>query len=223
MDILFIRHGKTKGNEKKRYIGRTDEPLSESGKAQILTLKKQQLPIVERLYVSPMKRCLETAKLLYQTTPLQQVEALKECDFGLFEGKNYLELSDSYEYQQWIDSNGQMDFPEGESLHSFKKRSYQAFYQMVEEAQNMGLQSIGMIAHGGTIMSILERIVTPNREFYQWHVENGDGYFLKEVGKIQSKKRTSHSNQGDKERKSYTIEEKQIEKLSNFLKKRSGE
>ena len=31
MKIIFIRHGQTKGNEEKRYIGRTDELLSQKG------------------------------------------------------------------------------------------------------------------------------------------------------------------------------------------------
>ena len=31
--ILLIRHGKTQGNLERRYIGRTDEPLCEAGRA----------------------------------------------------------------------------------------------------------------------------------------------------------------------------------------------
>ena len=31
MEIILIRHGKTKGNLEKRYIGVTDEPLTDEG------------------------------------------------------------------------------------------------------------------------------------------------------------------------------------------------
>ena len=31
MEIYLVRHGKTKGNEEHRYVGRTDEALSEAG------------------------------------------------------------------------------------------------------------------------------------------------------------------------------------------------
>ena len=31
MRIVLLRHGQTPGNVLKRYIGRTDEPLSEAG------------------------------------------------------------------------------------------------------------------------------------------------------------------------------------------------
>ena len=32
MRLLFLRHGMTKGNQERRYIGVTDEPLSEEGR-----------------------------------------------------------------------------------------------------------------------------------------------------------------------------------------------
>lgn len=43
MKIIFIRHGKTKGNLEKRYIGKTDESLCEIG---IKELKKIYIPNV---------------------------------------------------------------------------------------------------------------------------------------------------------------------------------
>ena len=41
IELLFIRHGATEGNLRRRYIGRTDEPLCEAGIAQVETLRKQ--------------------------------------------------------------------------------------------------------------------------------------------------------------------------------------
>ena len=35
MEIVLIRHGATAGNIEKRYIGTTDEPLCDTGTAQI--------------------------------------------------------------------------------------------------------------------------------------------------------------------------------------------
>ena len=35
-DMALIRHGMTPGNEEHRYIGRTDEPLSQKGREQLL-------------------------------------------------------------------------------------------------------------------------------------------------------------------------------------------
>ena len=63
MKWILIRHGQTQGNRERRYIGcRTDEPLCPEGIAQ---LQNRHYPPVSRVFVSPMRRCVETANLLY--------------------------------------------------------------------------------------------------------------------------------------------------------------
>ena len=52
-------------------------------------------------------------------------------DFGEFEGKNYIELQKDPNYQAWIDSNGTLPFPGGESREAFIKRCEQGFYRML--------------------------------------------------------------------------------------------
>ena len=63
-----------------------------------------------------MKRCLETAALIYPNLSMDTNVLLRECDFGKFENKNYHELSEVKEYQEWIDSNGTLPFPNGEGM-----------------------------------------------------------------------------------------------------------
>ena len=100
--FYLIRHSITKGNLEKRYIGaKTDEPLCKAGYE---LLKEKHYPKVEKVIASPMKRCIETAQLLFPDTQIQIEESLRECDFGEFENKNYQELSQSKAYQAWIDS-----------------------------------------------------------------------------------------------------------------------
>ena len=60
IELLFIRHGATEGNLRRRYIGRTDEPLCEAGIAQVKALQKRGLS-VDRLFVSPLLRTRQTA------------------------------------------------------------------------------------------------------------------------------------------------------------------
>ena len=89
--ILLIRHSMTAGNKLGRYIGaRTDEPLCEEG---IRLLENFSYPPVQRVFVSPMRRCRETAEILFPGAKKETEEHLKECDFGIFENKNYQELS----------------------------------------------------------------------------------------------------------------------------------
>ena len=110
--MFLIRHGKTKGNLEHRYIGRTDESLCEKGKEELL---RRRAPEVQRVYASPMRRCIQTAEILYPAREFLKVEDFRECDFGRFEGKNYQELSKDPGYQAWIDSGGSLAFPGGES------------------------------------------------------------------------------------------------------------
>ena len=64
MKIYLIRHSMTEGNKEKRYIGTTDESLCPEG-IQLLEKKKGMYPEVTYVYVSPMKRCMQTAEIIY--------------------------------------------------------------------------------------------------------------------------------------------------------------
>ena len=66
MEIVLIRHGATAGNIEKRYIGTTDEPLCDTGMVQIQEyMRAGCYPQVQALYVSPLKRCRQTAEFIY--------------------------------------------------------------------------------------------------------------------------------------------------------------
>ena len=94
MKIVLIRHGATAGNIKKRYIGITDEDLCASGIESIHNnIKAGYYQEVQAVYVSPMKRCRQTAKLIYPEYKQHIVPDFRECDFGIFEGKNFLAMS----------------------------------------------------------------------------------------------------------------------------------
>lgn len=170
MKIIFIRHGKTNGNLEKRYIGRTDEPLSTIGRNELLEIKYPDCDIV---IVSKMKRCIETAELIYPDRKIAAVRGLEECDFGDFEGRNYRELSGNTDYQSWIDSGGKLPFPNGENTEAFKKRCIEAFKKAVAEYSDY--ETISFVIHGGTIMSILEKYAVPKMDYYDFQMKNGHG------------------------------------------------
>ena len=122
-DMALIRHGMTPGNEEHRYIGRTDEPLSQKGREQLLTLQKKGVyPAAACVAASPLERCRQTAELLYPGQAPCVFDQFREMDFGAFEGHNYEELKADARYQAWIDSNGTLPFPQGESREQFQRR-----------------------------------------------------------------------------------------------------
>ena len=125
--LYLIRHGQTEGNKKKRYIGVTDEPLCEEGKS---FLREMKYPALQAVYVSPMRRCAETAEILFPDRPVHVIEELAECDFGDFENKNYEELTGNPDYQVWIESGGTLPFPGGDlqAQSSWLSKSHDRLY-----------------------------------------------------------------------------------------------
>ena len=115
-------------------------------------------------------------RLLNGRTVLAEPD-LRECDFGIWEGKNYKMLNGDPLYQEWIDSGGTLPFPEGESPEHFAGRCRSAFFRLsqrfLESPEDTGV----MVVHGGTIMSVLSGFgVDEKRErygFYDYQAENG--------------------------------------------------
>ena len=173
MKWVLVRHGQTQGNLERRYIGcRTDEPLCQHG---IEALSGKNYPPVRHVFASPMKRCIETAGLLYPDIPIENVSDFRECDFGDFENKNYAELNGREDYQAWIDSGGEMPFPNGESRAEFALRCVRAFESLIRRDIR---EDCAIIAHGGTIMAIMEKYARPSGGYYDFQVKNGAGYVL---------------------------------------------
>lgn len=180
--LAFIRHGATQGNLEKRYIGRTDEPLCDTGIRQALSLRNYNLPN-EHIFVSPLKRTLETARLIFPEGEYITEEAFRETDFGIFEGKSAAELSDNKEYRLWVDSMCRAPIPGGESVTDFKKRCINAFTKIINALPD-GTEA-SFVVHGGVIMAILEEFAENKTNFYDYHIKNGKFIICRfENGKI---------------------------------------
>lgn len=162
MKIILIRHGKTEGNYKKRYIGKTDEPLFDTKSIE------GEYPKCNNIISSPMTRCIETAKFIYPNRKVTVCDNLRECDFGDFENKSYKDLKDDEYYKKWLKSMGTLPFPNGESHESFKKRCVKGFYECLDG------RDTAFIIHGGSIMAIMQELFGGG--FYDYQVKNGGGY-----------------------------------------------
>ncbi len=174
MILTFVRHGKTPGNLRKAYIGRTDESLAPEGVEAVrhLQLGRFAPQYWQKLFSSPMKRCVETAAILCpRQTPLL-LDELREADFGMFEGKSYEELKELPEYCRWLDSMGNGSIPEGESTPAFKKRCCDAFEKLADQLVSEPFDQVGFVLHGGVIMAIMERFSAEQKPFYHWQIPN---------------------------------------------------
>lgn len=191
INLTLIRHGKTPSNLEHRYLGVTEEALSGEGRKQLEILaEKDILKKPWLLFISPMLRCQESAGILFPGRKAYPIEEWREMNFGAYEGKNYEDLKNDSYYQKWIDSNGTLPFPEGESQQEYIKRCHRgllAATKIIEEkiarevAENQMTESqhrnITAVVHGGTIMALLHILAGGN--YFDYQVKNGGGYCCK--------------------------------------------
>lgn len=153
-----------------------------------------------KLYVSPMRRCRETAAILFPGVRSTVVDDFREMNFGEFEYKNYRELNGNPSYQAYIDSGGETAFPGGESKRAFCERVVRAAEPLIfpnqfqsarstpdserpqketeDKAGSSGSSDSGsglivLVAHGGTIMAIMDRFSSPHEDYFSWQVAPG--------------------------------------------------
>ena len=157
---LWVRHGITDENEKGCYLGHLDVPLHPKGEAQVRqlarTLEKglQGAPLT-RIYASDLARCMQTAQLISQTLSLSMkpipVEALREINFGDWDGKTYEQLMqrDPIEVSRWISNPYNHQPPNGETLLEMGERVDRWLTDLI--AHQGKDETIVLVSHGGPI------------------------------------------------------------------------
>ncbi len=175
---VLIRHGRTKGNDERRFIGsRSDIGLSPEGIREALAAKEAVRSLLPgddiRVFSSPMKRAAETAGLLFDSCPVTQIDGFAEIDFGDFDGKNHEELDGDPVYQAWIDSGGVIPVPGGESRDEFTARTLDAFYEVIRDCRE---ETAVIVCHMGTIFSVMSSLT--DGDYYDFTVGHLEGYIL---------------------------------------------
>lgn len=157
--VYLIRHGRTALQAEKRYQGITDAPLSPEGRAELTRAKIRPA----RVYVSPLCRARETASILFPQADQIVVPDLHEMDFGAFEGRNYMEMENDPDYRAWVDGLCLGPCPGGESRDQYCDRVCRAFGEVLSLAEKEGDDPVVIVAHGGTQMALLDRLVRTER------------------------------------------------------------
>lgn len=160
VELTLIRHGMTASNEARRYLGRTDEGLSAEGRERL----RADCRPGEFLFSGPMRRCRETAELLFGGREYVLIPEWTEIDFGDFEGKSFEELRGNPAYQAWLESGGSLPFPGGESREAFTERTMKGYERMLamlpweelkgKDAVCERTVRVTAVVHGGTVMAL---------------------------------------------------------------------
>jgi len=130
-------------------------PLSPLGIAQCLQLQIELEAFdFERCLVSPMRRCLETREIVAPQPPFEIEAALREIDFGTWEGETleWLQANDPSGLAERRRDPVHFRPPQGESFADVAQR-----LQPVVEKLRRQLRWL-VVAHRGTL-GVLERLL----------------------------------------------------------------
>jgi len=159
--MYLIRHLPTAGNHGKKYIGWTDEPI-EPVSDLIWTFPMPESGIV---YGSDLIRARESAALLFPRAGYVADARLRECHFGDFEGKTYVELEMDNDYRSWLNDPHLFSPRGGESLADVEKRVMEALVSLPNGAV--------AVTHGGPIRIALTRFSPELQDFWSWQIPHG--------------------------------------------------
>src|SRR6516165_10241311 len=104
---LLLRHGQTPMSVQKRYAGRTDAPLTDTGVRQAVAAAKRLAPAgLDAIVASPLQRTVRTAEEVAAVTgiPVLTDEGFRETDFGAWEGLTFAEVRERWpaELATWL-------------------------------------------------------------------------------------------------------------------------
>ena len=160
--IIAVRHGETAWNVAARIQGQLDVGLNDTGRWQARrvgeALSGEEISAV---YTSDLGRAHETACSIGEASrvPVIAEQGLRERSFGLFEGKTFSEIEETWPDHalQWRKRIPEWQPPAGgESLLELRERVTRTMQALA--ARHPG-QQIVVVAHGG-VLDALYRIAT---------------------------------------------------------------
>ena len=158
MELFFIRHGQTDYNAQKRFQGRVDVPLNETGRQQAANMRaalSDDLPQIVRIYSSPLCRATETARLVASNLSIVRLDGrLIEISLGEYDGRLEADIEQEIgksNYAAWRNSHFVQSAPGGESLASAMQRA-NAFLQRLDALPVEC--SVAIVSHQGMLMAI---------------------------------------------------------------------
>ena len=127
MQIYLIRHGEIDSNVKKIYAGTSEEPLNANGRRQVESLASRlEGRGIELIYTSPLRRAVETAKILSEKlkVPLVVERDLREILLGPLDGLSHNQVITQYPeiWKIWNENPAELKLEGMEPLETVQQR-----------------------------------------------------------------------------------------------------
>lgn len=172
MELIVVRHGETRFNREKRYLGALDPPLTERGLAQARSLR-EGLPPVGAILSSPLLRARQTAALLCpEGQAFVCADAFRERHVGVFEGLTQDEARTLHPAlwarqitRHWNDAP-----PGGESIAAVAARVGAGLLAIAAPGQ---AEPVLLVAHGFVAKIVRALCGAGFADFFDWQLDNG--------------------------------------------------
>jgi len=137
--IFLVRHGETEWSQSGRHTGRTDVPLTDTGKRAAESIGKALQRLELDVWTSPLRRARETSRLAgFPSAQLD--ENLREWDYGVYEGRTTLQIrEETADWSVWLSP-----IHDGESLDQVAGRARRVIDRATEEPT----RDVCLFAHG---------------------------------------------------------------------------
>ncbi|MFD1451646.1 histidine phosphatase family protein [Oceanobacillus sojae] len=175
--LTLLRHGITKANQDKRYLGWTDVPLVPE-EVERLSAAQGFGEQFDLCITSDLLRSCQTAGLLCPKLERIEIKEFREMHFGAWEMKTYEDLKRNVCYRSWIDAPESTVPPGGESFQEMQQRINAGFQQLRQEVCRRQSKNILLVAHGGVIRYLLMKLSEEEKSFFNWKVSHDAGVRL---------------------------------------------
>lgn len=186
-----MRHGEADNNVKRILVGRNLEShLTSQGKLQVEDTAKYLKEVsIDKVYVSPVTRAVETAEITCNLLGLEyQIdERLFEIELGKLVGMNYEEILDKYENPFLKFYSGDQQMLESFGVESFSMVKERIKHILDEVIEIYPDKNVLFITHLDPIKAAISLLLDLRAEaLYQWHIRNASLTILKHESKILS-------------------------------------
>ncbi|MFT7247088.1 MAG: broad specificity phosphatase PhoE [Candidatus Azotimanducaceae bacterium] len=160
-ELILVRHGEIDANVQRLWYGTTDSELNQTGTRQAAALGQRvhdKYPNITKVYCSPLKRTLNTAKALaegIQQTP-ELCRDLIEYGIGELEGTSHHDLHEVHDFFTHIAKSQDYALPGGESVNDVSRRVTRAVDRMI--ADHPG-ERVALVGHGAAFGILLATLL----------------------------------------------------------------
>ena len=189
--VILMRHGQAENNVNRILVGRHIEShLTDYGRQQVEDTARylQNVPI-EKVYVSPVTRTVETAKIVSKILGISYEidERLYEIELGKLVGMNYDDIIDKYGnlfLKFYAGADSMLSNYGVESFTAVKRRIKNLMDEIKETEHD---RNVLLITHLDPIKAAISVLLDLKPEaLFHWHIRNAALTILKHESKIYS-------------------------------------